>query len=169
MKKIIFFLLFLVSLVLLSCGEQKKEEEKVVVDTKIDFNVKKLPAIGYINTKARDSIKNWTAFKDFETSFATLYKSENKQDLEVALEDLIEKHKVLAKSKYPEVFNKNHIKSRLKVCKAYILKLKAGLHYGQELQPIALELTNAHNAFLNQFNVTVNSIIDPSLFLDIDE
>jgi len=164
MKKIILFCLFI--LLLVSCGEQKKEAAVTAEITKMDFDVKKLPAIGYVNTKAKESLKDWTAFNDFEASFSTLYKAKNKQDLEVSLDDLIEKQKLLAKSKYPEIFNRNHIKSRLKVCKVYILKLKAGLHYGLDTQAIALELTHAHNAFLNQFNVTVNSIIDDNLFLE---
>jgi len=168
MKKIIFSCVLLVSL--FSCNQEKKQKsEAAITSKKIGFNAKKLPTIGSINVEATEKLVGWVAFSDFETSFKTFYKSKNKEDLDVTLDDLIEKQKALAKSEHPEVFDKNHIKSRLKVCKVYILKLKAALYYGLDIQPVALELTRAHNAYLNQFNVTVNSIIDPSIILALDE
>jgi hypothetical protein len=87
-------------------------------------------------------------------------------DLLLIVEDFVEKQKVLEASEYPEEFDKAQIKSRQKVLKTYILKLKAALEYRSDVYEPMSEMITAYNALRTQFNVTVNNTLNTKLLLD---
>jgi len=163
MGKILFYgMLFLL---VVSCKQEKGKEVGVVaVDT--FFNVDSLPKPIPMNVRALEVIKEWQEFKNLETTFESLYKVDNREDLTLVIEDLIEKQKMLEVSSYPEIFNKPQIKSRQKVFKTYILKTKGNLEYRVGTKESTLEMINAYNAFRNQFGVLVNSVLDTNLILN---
>lgn len=163
MGKILFYgMLFLL---VVSCKKEKsKEIEAVATDT--FFNVDSLPQPIPINDKAMAIIKDWQEFKNLETTFESLYRVDNREDLTLVIEDLIEKQKMLEASSYPETFNRPQIKSRQKVFKTYVLKTKGNIGYRVGVKESTLEMVTAYNAFRNQFSVLVNSLLDTSLILN---
>ena len=163
MGKILFYgMLFLL---LVSCIKEKGQKiEEVVTDT--FFNVDSLPRPIPVNGRAMEAIKGWQEFKTLETTFESLYRVDNREDLTLVIEDLIEKQKMLEASSYPEIFNKPQIKSRQKVFKTYILKTKGNLEYRVGVQESTLEMVTAYNAFRNQFGILVNSVLDTNLILN---
>ena len=110
-------------------------------------------------------LKDWSEFDAVETSFDALYNVENREDLKLVIEDLIEKQKLLEASEYPEIFDKPQIKSRQKVFKTYFLRVKGNLEYRLDPQEPVLEMINAYNAVRNQFNVSLNNTLDTKLIL----
>ncbi len=160
--------LFFVGLILgffISCGKEIKEVS-TEDSTEANFDQKKFPPKVAITSRANDSIKNWPEFKAFETSFDAVYRIENKADLSLAIEDLIEKQKLLDASVYPKLFDNPQIKSRQKVLKTFILKTKGNLEYQMDTREATIEMINAYNALRNQFNVMVNNTIDTKLIFD---
>ncbi|RKN82441.1 hypothetical protein [Ulvibacterium marinum] len=160
-----FFVLGVVTLVFISCGSGNKQED--TTDTSVfDISTEKWPKKTAIQSKAMDILKNWPEFNALETSFDALYSVENKEDLKLVIEDLIEKQKLLADSKYPEPFDISQIRSRQKVFKTYILKAKNYLEFQQDSHEPTLEMINAYNGFRNHFNIIVNNTLDTKLILE---
>lgn len=129
------------------------------------FSVDSLPKPNEINAQALANLKEWQEFNALETTFESLYRVANREDLVLVIEDMIEKQKALEASTYPETFDKEQIKSRQKVFKTFILKTKGNLEYRVGVKASTIEMINAYNAFRNQFNVIVNSKLDTILIL----
>src|SRR5690606_18979754 len=163
MGKIIFYgMLFLL---VVSC-KKEKDTENVEVAAETFFSVDSLPKPISTNDNALEILKDWQEFENLETTFESLYKVDNREDLTLVIEDLIEKQKMLEASSYPLTFNRPQIKSRQKVFKTYILKTKGNLGYRVGIREATVEMVTAYNAFRNQFSVLVNSVLDTSLILN---
>lgn len=148
-----------------SCKDKKPE--LVSNDTSsYEISTEKWPKKLAVNTKAQDVLKGWTEFNAFEISFDAIYNVANRDDLSLSIEDLIEKQSALEASEYPETFDKPQVKSRQKVFKTYILKVKGDIFYRIDPQESVVEMINAYNAFRNQFNVVVNNTLDTDLILE---
>lgn len=119
-----------------------------------------------LNLKAKVIVEKWPEFNAMETSFDGLYQVENTEELSLILDDLIEKQKLLSDSKYPAEFDKPQVKSRQKVLKTYILKTKNDLEYQLDVSKTISELMDAHNAFLNQFNVLMNNKLPDEILFE---
>ena len=161
MRKVLFFgacvLLFI------SCRQDKAKATSE--DATFEISTKKWPKKSTIDSKAMLILKDWSEFDAVETSFDALYNVENREDLKLVIEDLIEKQKLLEASEYPEIFDKPQIKSRQKVFKTYFLRVKGNLEYRLDPQEPVLEMINAYNAVRNQFNVSLNNTLDTKLIL----
>lgn len=163
MKKIFF------SGVLLTLFFSCIQDKKIAVTETIpdaNFDTKKFPPKILINAKANELLQNWTEFNAFETSFDALYRITNTADLTMVIEDLIEKQKLLENSEFPELFKKPQIRSRQKVVKTFILKIKGDLEYKVDPKNSVLETIEAYNSFRNQFNVLANNTLDTELILN---
>lgn len=163
------FLAFLgLFFMIVSCGETKK---KVVVEQKeegITFNAKKLPNKVKLDPKAVEILEKWPEYQEYNQSLDALYKVRNNEELALALDVIIEAQKQLRKSKYPDVFNKPHIKSRQKVIVNFTLKAKAALEYRTDPLGPVTEMIDAYNAYRNQFTVLVNNTLDTKHILEND-
>ena len=148
----------------ISCKQQPAE---VVIDDApaTEWAIDSLPKRVAMNSKVLQIMKEWPEFNSLDLSFDALYKSENREDLILIVDDFVEKQNILAASEYPEAFNTPQIKSRQKVLKTFILKTKAALEYRTDLHEPASELIVAYNALRKQFNVTVNNTLDTNLIL----
>lgn len=145
---------------------QEKKAELVSSDSsKYELSTEKWPKKSDVNAKAQEILKDWPEYNAFETSFDALYNVANRDDLKLTIEDLIEKQNALETSKYPETFDKPQVKSRQKIFKTYILKVKGDIFYRTDPQASVVEMINAYNAFRNQFNVVVNNTLDIDLIL----
>lgn len=163
MGRILFYVI--VFLLMGSCKQQGIKEE-VQEKTEEFFSVDSLPKPNRINEEALAILKEWQEFNSLETTFESLYRVANREDLQLVMEDLVEKQKTLETSTYPVTFDKPQIKSRQKVFKTYILKTKGNLEYRDGTKAATEEMINAYNAFRNQFNVLVNSKLDTILILN---
>ncbi len=160
-----FIVLILICFGFVSC--QEKKADLVSGDTSTyELSSEKWPDKLDIDSKARDILKDWPEYNVFETSFDALYNVANRDDLSLTIEDLIEKQNALEASKYPEAFDKPQVKSRQKVFKTYILKVKGDIYYRIDPQESVVEMIKAYNAFRNQFNVVVNNTLDTDLILE---
>ncbi|MBG47646.1 MAG: hypothetical protein CML05_05080 [Pseudozobellia sp.] len=163
MKRMFFFAF--VAFSLFSCKNENNNEETSSASS-YELNVESWPKKLVINQTALDILQDWTAYQAFETAFDALYKVENKEDLALTIDDLIEKQKELVASEYPEKFDIPQIKSRQKVFRTYILKIKGDLYYYQNPEESIMQMFEAYNAFRNQFNVVVNNTLDTNLILE---
>nr|WP_299214562.1 hypothetical protein [uncultured Allomuricauda sp.] len=119
-----------------------------------------------INPKATVIVEEWPEFKKLSSSVDVLYRAKNNEDLILAIDDLIEKEKLLEKGTYPEAFDKFQIKSRQRVFKTYMLKVKSSVLDNRDATQPTIEMLEAYNAFRKQFNVLVNSQLDTKLILN---
>ena len=163
MNKVLFFGVLMV--LFFACKEKEPGATDEVITTS-DIQSEGWPKKTVINAKAMAILTNWTEFKVLESSFEGLYKVENREDLALVIEELIEVYKLLEESTYPETFDIPQIKSRQKVFKTFFLKVKGNLEYRLDAEEPILEMIEAYNAFRNQFNVTINNNLDTQLILD---
>lgn len=146
-----------------------KKKEAVSSDSEFQelvFNYQKMPERVAINPEAAAISENWPEFRAFSNSFDVLYKATNNEDLILAIDDLIDKENLLAKSEYPEMFNELQVKGRQRVLKTYLLKVKASILNNAQTTEPTIEMIEAYNALRNQLNVIVNSQLDTKLILD---
>ncbi|SNY95328.1 hypothetical protein [Flagellimonas pacifica] len=156
-------------IILLMVSWSCKDKENTSQDDgneELVFNYQKMPKRVAINPEATAIVKEWKEFNDLTTSFDVLYKAKNNEDLVLAIDDLIEKEGLLAKSEHPTVFDEFQIKSRQRVVKTYLLKVKANILDNRETTEPTIKMLEAYNAFRKQLNVIVNSQLDKKLILD---
>lgn len=163
MGKLYFF--GMVLLFSLSCQEAPKDTGTTAIK-EVEFSSVKLPKKAPISPKAQAVLKEWVEYNALETSFDALYKAEDEEALALVIEDLVEKQKLLEASTFPEEFNTPQIKSRLKVIKTYLLKVRFNLEYKVNAIESTMALAKAYNAFRNQFTVTINSALDTNILSD---
>ena len=152
-------------LFLVACKEEKKQEAEDGTSS-YGVSTEKWPKKLGVNANAQAILNDWPEYMAFETTFDALYKVENKDDLALAIDDLIEKQKDLEASTYPPKFDIPQIKSRQKVFKTYMLKIKGDLYYRLDPEESIMQMFEAYNAFRNQFNVIVNNTLDTDLILE---
>ncbi|MDT7828623.1 hypothetical protein RQM65_08100 [Pricia sp. S334] len=148
-----------------SCKE--KEPELLSSETSTYYiSTENWPKKTTVNTKAQEILADWSEYQEFDTNFDALYNVANRDDLSLTVEDLIEKQIALEASEYPETFNKPQVKSRQRVFKTYMLKVKGDLFYRTDPRESVVEMIEAYNAFRNQFNVITNNPLDTDLILE---
>lgn len=130
------------------------------------FNYQKLPAKLTLNPEATTIVESWEEFKALTASIDVLYRATNNEDLSLAIDDLIEKEKLMAGGTYPELFNAFQVKSRQQVLRTYLYMVKSKILENQETTEPTIEMMEAYNALRKQLNIIVNSQLDKNLILD---
>ena len=158
-------LLVLLCMGAISCQDEKPQS--VSSDTSdYEISIKNWPKKSKVKEKAQEILKDWTEYDTFDTSFDALYTVENRDDLELTIENLIEKQNTLETSSYPKAFDKPQVKSRQKIFKTYMLKVKGDLFYRTDPQESVIEMIDAYSAFRNQFNVIVNNTLNLDILME---
>ena len=111
-------------------------------------------------------VSSWPEFMAMENSFDVLKRASNTEDLKLAIDDLIEKEKALATGDYPETFNQLQVKSRQRLLRTFLYKVKGNLMDNRDINEGMEELINAYNVFKNQFNVISGNTLDAKLILN---
>lgn len=130
------------------------------------FRYQKMPTKQPIHAKATALVDTWEAFRALDESMEVLYKARNREDVSLAIDDLIEKEEHLAKSTYPELFNTFQVKSRQRVLRTYLYKVKSSILEQQQVTEPAVEMLEAYNALRKQLNRIVNNPLDKALLQD---
>jgi len=158
--------IFIIATTLIFACKQKQDTSLLDGNTELEFNAEKLPDRQRVNAKSAKILSTWVEYNAFDTSFDAVYNAANNEDLILVIEDLIQTHRLWDKSNYPEQFDKAQIKSRQKVLRTYLLKVKTSLEYRTDFEAETIDMIKAYNAVRNQFDVMVNSTLDPKLLLD---
>lgn len=165
MRKLLFIstLIFL----LFSCGERPQETN---LDEGADYLLTsdKWPQKFKVNPDVQNILKEWPEYNTLDVSFDALYNAANKDDLGLTIENIIEEQKLLEASEYPVEFDKPQIKSRQKVFKTYVLRVKGDLIYRLDPEKSVIEMINAYNTQRKQFNIVINSALDTKLILEVE-
>lgn len=130
------------------------------------FNYQKMPQKSNMNPDATAIVETWDEFKALNSSVDVLYKATNNEDLALAIDDLIEKEKDLEVGKYPELFDNFQVKSRQRVLRTYLYKVKAAILENQPTTEPTVQMLDVYNAMRKQLNVIMNSQLDKKLILD---
>jgi hypothetical protein len=157
---IFFLLLFSVS-----CQESAGEKEETKKEEQF-FLATSLPQRVILNARATDISKDWVEFNEFNNGIDALFTVENEEDLAFALDDLVERQKLLEASEYPPAFDLPQVRSRQRVIKTFILKTRAAVEYRVDATEPAVEMMEAYNALRNQLNVIVNNNLNTELLSD---
>ncbi len=160
----ILFLWALVSL-FISCQRQQTAQSSPTGAVE-EFNLDTVPKSVAVNDKTRAILNEWPEYNTMAASVESVYRAENEEDLILVIEDIIEHQKLLEESVYPETFDTPPIKSRQRVLKTYILKVKAALENRTELTVPVTDMIVAYNSMRLQFNVIVNNNLDSLLILN---
>lgn len=163
MKKLLLIIFIILGYT--SCGEQKSDALKDDVAKDL-VDLKKLPKKVEPSAAAVEILKDWTEYNALNGAIKSFYSAETEEDLTVLVDGLIEKQKLLEASNYPEQFNRPDVKSRQKVFKTYILKIKSNMLYDINPREAVIEAVEAYNAFNNQFSIVLSSKIDTELLFD---
>ena len=148
-----------------ACGKKQPTEQTVVSEVLV-FDAKALPKLSTPNAKATELLEPWAEYKELVAALDALYTATNKEDVKIIIDNIIDKQSVLEKSVYPETFDIPQIKSRQKIVKTFVLKVKGALAYNQDLMAPSKELIDAFNSLVNQFSVQTTIYIDHSLILE---
>ncbi|MEL6305934.1 MAG: hypothetical protein AAFQ20_14255 [Bacteroidota bacterium] len=156
---------FIVLLSLWGCKEKPKEvvEQKAEIDF---FDYRKMPKKHQVTSKVDSLLAPWKEFQMFTSSLGVLYKATTAEDLALAVEDVLEKEAELYKSEYPEAFDKSQVKSRQRVLRTYLLKVKADIANKIDATPATVEMLQANNEFHEQFDIVLGNVLNSELILD---
>ena len=161
-KLLIYFVLIGIFL-----GCKKEVKPDTVVNSTTQFvSFQNTPKTLAFNAEASKILSSWPEFQALQNSFEVMYRAENNEDLILAIDDILEKEKGLRESIYPEAFNKEQVKSRQKVVRTFLLKIKASLAESTDVNEPIKQMLTARNAFRNQFNRIISNKLDTKLILD---
>jgi len=155
----------LIYLLLFSC----KEKQAPALETDgeaASFTFQNMPKINAVNDDVTEILGDWEAFQELNNSFQVLFRASNSEDLALAVDDLLEKEKLLRESKYPETFETSQIKSRQKVFRTFLLKIQASIQDRTDVYEPMKQMLLAYNAMRRQFNVIENNKLDIDLILN---
>ncbi|TAI47285.1 hypothetical protein [Flagellimonas allohymeniacidonis] len=149
------------------CKDKKQTTVENTSDT-VYFEYQKMPKKLEINPEVAAILEEWEEFKAFSNSLDVLYRATNNEDLSLAIDDLLEKEKEWGKGTYPEIFDTFQVKSRQRVLRTCMLKVKASIINKTDTTQPTIEMIEAFNIIRKQFNIIMNSQLDTKLILDAE-
>ena len=154
-----------VFLVFFACKKKEPQAVETESDT-VSFSFQQMPKMADVNPEVSEILEEWEAFQALTESFQVLFKASNNEDLALAIDDLLEKEKLLRESEYPKAFETSEVMSRQKVFRTFLLKIQASLADRTDVFEPMKQMLLAYNAMRNQFNIITNNKLDIDLILD---
>ena len=148
------------------CGDGEPQTEDQTLDQGRLFTFQGTPNVINLKANAITLIKNWKEFSELERGFDVMFQATANEDLVLAIDDLLEREKVLGESEYPEEFNTMKIRSRQKVLRTFMLKVKAGLAYNRDVTEGLKQMLTAYNALREQMNTITNNQFNTEFILN---
>lgn len=144
------------------------QENTTIRETRWEETTDSLPTKIRVDAKAQTILKDWLEYNTLEKSFDKIYTSENIEDFQFVVDELVENQKLMEEGEYPDKFNIPQIKGRQKLFKTYVLKTKGDLEYMQNPKESMKQMITAFNDLRNQFNVVVNNTLPDELLKNED-
>lgn len=163
MTKFIIFGLSLLMLAACRSPEPSGPGESTAV---LEAEIKALPDLVQVDPRAREILDSWPQYTSLENRLKALRDVENREQMELLLEELNQICKQLEENAFPQPFEKPSVRSRQKVFRTYLGKLEAANYYRLDYQEPVFELMGAYNSMRQQFNVIVRNNLTPDLFED---
>jgi len=152
-------------LLLVSCKD-KVQVSDTNEDAEYSLSTDAWPKKFKVDSAVRGILNEWPEYIAMDASFDAIYTVANKDDLSLTIENIIEEQKLLEASKYPDEFDKPQIKSRQKVFKTYVLRVKGDLIYRLDTEQSVIEMIKAYNTQRKQFGILLNSTLDTKLIFE---
>ncbi len=123
-----------------------------------------LPPTLALSAQVQDSIQGWAALANLQQRMESVYRTQEREELELLLEELVVACRELETSEFPVTFNRPSVKSRLKVIRTFLQRTQADLHYRLNPRESLAQAMVAYNAFREQLNRVAAENLDPTLF-----
>lgn len=154
------FILLIGLATMTSCKKQKQNDFEQEVQRDTVLNYTNLPALQSLDQNALSLVNGWTEYQDWERSFGIMERATTKEDLLLAIEDLIAKQDTLDLSKAPTAYDVLPIQARQKVIRTHLLQLKAALQDETQTDSSMTALYRARNSWRKQMNLLLKSPLD---------
>lgn len=161
-----FFVLWIVCWLFLGCGDTQSDAVDEKAKQERLFTFQGTPSIVKVSGDAISIANGWKEFSQLERGFDVMFQSTSNEDLILAIDDLLEQEKGLREGEYPEKFDSMKIKSRQKVFRTFLLKIKAGLGNNRDVTKGLNEMLIAYNALRSQMNTIANNQLNTELILN---
>lgn len=156
--------LFILGLIF-SCKKQKQDEQVTVQEPEA-FSIQSFPKEVEVVPEALPVLNGWPEYMALENSFTVLKRATNTEDVKLAIDDLIEKERELAKAQYPVDFDKLQIKSRQQLFRTFLFKIQGNLIDNRDITEGMEQMITAYNALRTQFNILSSNTLDAKLILN---
>ncbi|MEN1785409.1 MAG: hypothetical protein AAGF77_09745 [Bacteroidota bacterium] len=144
---------------IIGCGKGKSEQATMAT-AEAALSFKNIPNALAFNSAVDSVMATWSEYQAMDESFAVLRRASNPEDAILALDDLIEKERAVANAAYPEAFDQIQVKSRQRVIRTFLLKIRNNLEDRRPIDSVMIQLADAHNALRNQFNIIMIDTLD---------
>ncbi len=151
---------FVLSMVFLGCREKEDNAALEVAPQNVLFTFQGMPKLVPLRGKAKEIASNWKPYLEYKQSLDLMFNATTNEDLKLAIDDLLENEAMIREESFPEAYDHMKIKSRLKVERTFLLKIKAGLENNKDVVEGMKQLLQSHNALQRQLNLMVNNPID---------
>lgn len=161
MRATLCIFLLLIGLASFSACKEKKQtavEKEVKKDSVLNYT--NLPDLQALDKEALALVNGWAEYQDWERSFGIMERATTKEDLLLAIEDLIAKQDTLDLSKAPAAYDVLPIQARQKVLRTHLLQLKAALQDETQTDSSMAALYRARNSWRKQMNILLKSPLD---------
>lgn len=148
------------------CGDGEPQTKDQTFDQGRLFTFQGTPSIVKLKSNAIILTNDWKEFSELELGFDVMYQATANEDLVLAIDDLLEREKMLGDSEYPEEFNTMKIRSRQKVLRTFMLKVKADLAYNRDVTEGLKQMLTAYNALREQMNTITNNPFSAEFILN---
>ena len=155
-----------ISVLLLSCGNSQTEEIDDTLKQESLFTFQGTPTLIKFSGEAVSLAEGWKEFAQLERGFDIMFQSSSNEDLVLAIDDLLEQENTLGEGEYPEKFDSMKIKSRQKVFRTFLLKIKAGLANNRDVTEALNQMLVAYNALRSQMNTIANNQLNTEIILN---
>ena len=156
-----------ICLMIMACSPKQKEEVATVVEP-MGFSIQDYGKLVEVTPEVAEELSTWAEYNAYMESFAVLERATNSEDVKLAVDDLIEKEKEWALSDYPEAFDRVQLKSRQRVLRTFLFKLRANLLDNRKIDAAMQQFILASNALRSQYNSLSGETFDAKLILDED-
>ncbi len=144
------------------CGDAETQETSEEQETQVVELA--LPQPVNLRPRVTTMLDGWTEYKDWATRMDELLKTEDGGEVLLLAEELLELSQALETSEFPSDADKPSIRSRIRVVRTFLLKLKEDFHYQLNYRDSQLLTAEAYNALREQFNRLDAMNIDPTIF-----
>lgn len=150
-------------LLLTACRQEAPEAANQSLPTAGQDSVPLPPTLA-LSVQVRTGIEGWAALANLQQRMEAVYRTQEKEELELLLEELVVACRELETSEFPPPFDRPSVKSRLKVYRTFLQKTQADLHYRISPRQSLAQAIEAYNAFRAQLNRVASDNLDPTIF-----